>query len=88
MPKNKLWIFLFLFTLGIGCQEEKLPTEKTSIISGEMGYLIDSVFTPYTKELRRLTKNTAGLAIGVVNSNEVIYARTFGMADIENQRKK
>lgn len=56
---------------------------KTVAIKGVEGEKLDSLLTPYLLQLRELTNNNAALAVGVVKGGEIIYARTFGYANIE-----
>ncbi len=66
------------------CNNQLPPKlDNTKIINGEGGELLDSLLTPYVEELRRLTDNDAGLAIGVTQGDNIIYAKTFGYANIE-----
>ena len=72
-------LILTLFLL-LCCKTKEPKTEENFIIEGETGHNIDSVLTPYVEEIRKLTNNTAGLAIGVTKGNKIIYAKTFGYA--------
>lgn len=52
-------------------------------IEGAEGEKLDSLLTPYVMQLRELTNNNAALAVGVTKGEKIIYARTFGYANIE-----
>jgi CubicO group peptidase (beta-lactamase class C family) len=56
------------------------PEPITANISGPAGAHLDSVLTPYVEELRRLTDNSAAIAIGVTAGGQVVYERVFGAA--------
>jgi CubicO group peptidase (beta-lactamase class C family) len=72
---------------ALGCTRPSLSTEVTTIIEGPTGALLDSVLTPYVEELRRLTDNTAGLAIGVTHGDRIVYARAFGYANLASREE-
>lgn len=55
----------------------------TRLVQAKEGRRLDSLLTPYVIELRKHTNNTAGMAIGVTKGEDVIYAKTFGYADVE-----
>ncbi|MBR9916009.1 MAG: beta-lactamase family protein [Algicola sp.] len=78
----KLFISCLVWLLLVSCHnKEANPTD--AIINGETGRHVDSILTPYVQELRNITDNSAGLAIGITKGEEIIYARTFGFADID-----
>ena len=83
----KIYLFICLSFLFLGCQKQELHQPKTELILGEVGKKIDSLLTPYISELRNLTDNKAGLAIGITKGNEIIYAKTFGYSNIEKANK-
>lgn len=60
---------------------------KNQIIEGPEGVRLDSILTPYLLQLRNLTNNSAGLAVGVTKGDKIIYARTFGFSNIEDSIK-
>lgn len=78
---------LLLMLFFIGCSNNESAIEKNIIKNGDTGQLVDSLLTPYINELRALTDNEAGLAIGIAKADEIIYARTFGYAQIEKAQK-
>lgn len=82
----KLFLATIFSLLLIGCNTSE-PETKNTIINGETGHYLDSILTPYVKELRNLTDNSAGLGIGITKGKEIIYARTFGYAQIEQGKK-
>ena len=57
---------------------------KDSIVRGEMGARLDSVLTPYIDKLVT-SYDLPGLAIGVTNDNQIVYAKTFGYLNIETK---
>jgi CubicO group peptidase (beta-lactamase class C family) len=74
--------------LFLSCKTEETSTQETNtIIKGTEGQLLDSLLTPYVTQLRKLTDNEAGLAIGITKGTEIIYARTFGYANIDENIK-
>lgn len=76
-----------LTTMFCGCLQSETKLEINPIVSGKMGHQLDSLLTPYVDQLRVSTDNTAGLAIGVMKGNDIVYARTFGLAKIETEKK-
>lgn len=78
-----LYIALGLILLNCETNPKTNPTEIKSIISGKQGKLLDSVLTPYVKQLRTHTDNTAGLAIGVTKGDSIIYVQTFGFENLK-----
>lgn len=86
--KSKQFIpFIFLAILVSSChsKDSNITTKKTTeIINGDLGLQLDSLLTPYVINLRKLTDNNAGLAIGVTKGENLIYAKTFGYASIED----
>lgn len=86
MPTLKQLVFLFfLACLFLGCEEQK-PKEEVDLkrrVASTLGKKVDSLLTPYVEELRERSNNTAGLAIGITQGDTIIYARTFGYANIE-----
>ncbi|MFK7781487.1 serine hydrolase [Psychroserpens sp.] len=82
----KLFITAIVSLLLFGCNSNETQLNNT-IINGETGHYLDSILTPYVQELRKLTDNSAGLAIGITKGEEIIYARTFGYADIDQGLK-
>lgn len=83
----RIGILILLFGLLIGCTPNKSNHEEHLIIEGDLGSKLDSILVPYVQNLRELTDNSAGLAIGVTKADKIIYARTFGYSDV-NQKKK
>ncbi len=71
----------------MSCNNKPIQQDNTKIVEGEDGELLDSLLTPYINNLRKLTHNNAGLAIGVTKGDRIIYARTFGYANIEKGEK-
>ncbi|MFK7808455.1 MAG: serine hydrolase [Saprospiraceae bacterium] len=87
--KTPIFLLSFLFYF-LSCQsptERPLTQIKENIVIGEEGKRLDSLLTPYVKALRMLTDNKAALAIGVTNGKEILYARTFGYADVGQKIK-
>lgn len=80
--------FTFVLVLS-SCHSDESSTQsvpepsKTTILRGDEGNRIDSLLTPYVQELKKMTDNDAALAIGITKGDEIIYARTFGYANIE-----
>jgi CubicO group peptidase (beta-lactamase class C family) len=73
MKKFKNMLFLFLIFLGIGfaiAQESRNPTEKLD---------------PYIQQVVK-DSDVPGLAIGVVKENIIVYAKGFGVKNIETQK--
>lgn len=86
IPKQPLAIISLVF-LVMACKTTTKPktTPQTSLVKTELGQHIDSVLTPYVNHLRHLTDNQAGLAIGITKGDTIIYAKTFGYANIETE---
>lgn len=84
MKRVKLFLLsvLFLLLQLTSCKKENNTITK-SVIKGIEGVRIDSVLTPYLVKLRNETDNEAGLAVGIIKNNELIYGRTFGYSNIE-----
>lgn len=89
MNSKHLIRLVCLVMLFGSCKTETTPEpkSKTSLVQTELGQHIDSMLTPYVNNLRELTDNTAGLAIGITKGNKIIYAKTFGYANIETEEK-
>jgi len=81
--------YLIIITLFFvySCNEDIKQPEKNHISIGEKGKKLDSLLIPYVNELRNLTDNQAGLAIGVTKGDETIFAYCFGYSNIEEQKK-
>ncbi|MEM7163032.1 MAG: serine hydrolase [Bacteroidota bacterium] len=78
--------FLIILCLYSQCtstenRESNSDPQITEIIKGEKGAILDSLLSPYLIALREKTMNDAGLAIGVSQGDQVIYAKAFGFAD-------
>lgn len=75
--------------LLFGCQPKKkaLVSDPSVRKQGDMGQRLDSLLTPYVRALRQATDNTAGLAIGVTKGDSIVYARTFGHAQLASKKK-
>lgn len=86
---NYTYLIFFAVSASIlSCTSSTLDqTEDTFIIQGETGRMLDTTLTPYIEELRNITDNTAAVAIGITKGSEIIYARTFGYADVANRKK-
>ena len=87
MKSNQFIPLIFLAILVTSCrsQDSNVATNKqVEIINGDLGLQLDSLLTPYVINLRKLTDNNAGLAIGVTKGDNLIYAKTFGYASIED----
>ena len=69
------------------CNEEMKHQELKHIAIGEQGKRLDSLLIPYIDELRKLTDNQAGLAIGVTKGDQTIFARCFGYSNIEQGKE-
>lgn len=83
----KYFIPLLLGLLFFACQKKEPVKNENLIVQGPTGHLLDSILTPYIQGLRSITDNKAGLAIGVTQGEEIVYARVFGYADIATKRK-
>jgi CubicO group peptidase (beta-lactamase class C family) len=81
-----LIVTLFL-SLILGCETNAPKTNEYFILEGEIGHRIDTVLTPYLQELKKLTDNTAGLAVAVTKGDEIVFARTFGNAQLDSGKK-
>lgn len=84
---HKIYFILSFLFLLFGCQNQRPPEEANSIVKGEIGQRLDSLLTPFVEELRTRTDNEAGLAIGVTQGDQIIYARMFGYANLEKGKK-
>ena len=84
-PKTFLKIII-LFIIVSSCQSKDTSTKTVQpkiIIESKLGKKLDSLLTPYVNELRNLTDNEAGLAIGITKGEKIIYAKTFGYTNVE-----
>ena len=80
---KKIIVLLFTLVMVASC----FAQSKKQIIEGPEGVILDSLLTPYLLQLRDLTNNNAGLAVGVTKGDKIIYARTFGFSNIEDSIK-
>jgi len=79
------YIFLILFIGLLACgHQQKVPAHPVEnyLVQTDLGERLDSVLSPYVDSFRMHTDNTAGLAVGVINGDDIIYARTWGYADM------
>ncbi|MEM1220970.1 MAG: serine hydrolase [Bacteroidota bacterium] len=53
-----------------------------TLIQGATGARMDSLFTPYLEQLRVATDNEAAIAVGITQGEEIVYARSFGLANV------
>lgn len=83
----KIHLFICLSFLFLGCKKQELNQPITELILRQDGEKLDSLLTPYVNELRNLTDNKAGLAIGITKGDEIIYGKTFGYSNIEQANK-
>ena len=74
--------FLFI-SLCIGCTFNEKEF-STSMINGPQGQRLESILTPYVRDLRLLTDNQSGMAIGITQGNQIIYAKTFGYGNLQD----
>ncbi|MEM6338239.1 MAG: serine hydrolase domain-containing protein, partial [Bacteroidota bacterium] len=84
MKRTFCLILAFLFLSG--CAQQSQTEHEQEIIRGPTGQLLDSLLTPYVGDLRARTDNDAGLAIGVTQGSDIVYAKSFGYADVAQQR--
>lgn len=77
---KKIIVLLFATATVASCFSQS----NKSIIEGTEGPRLDRLLTPYLLQLRDLTKNNAGLAVGVTKGEKIMYARTFGFANIKD----
>ncbi|HMQ49493.1 MAG TPA: serine hydrolase [Saprospiraceae bacterium] len=77
---KKIIVLLFATATVASCFSQS----KKPIIEGDEGARLDSLLTPYLLQLRDLTNNQAGLAVGVTKGEKIMYARTFGYANIKD----
>lgn len=84
MKYFSLIIILFLAT---SCSNDREKKAESNIAIGEQGERLDSLLVPYINELRELTDNNAGLAIGVTKGDQTIFARCFGYSNIAQQKE-
>ena len=80
---KKIIVLLFALVTAVSC----FAQSNKQIIEGADGERLDSLLTPYLLQLRDLTNNNAGLAVGVTKGDKIIYARTFGFANIKDSIK-
>lgn len=84
----KTVIFLFSLSLLLTCcKPEKESLSNTERIIGETGQLLDSILTPYVNEFLEHTDNSAALAIGITKGDDIVFAKTFGYANIAKKEK-
>lgn len=76
-------ILLSLFSSCSSVKQVENRVETNAIAEGNLGSRLDSILTPYIEDLRKVTNNTAGLSIGVTKGDKIIYARSFGYANLE-----
>lgn len=75
-----LFSLLFLFS----CQPPVSKAPSDQLINGPIGEKLDSTLTPYIRQLLEDTDNSAAVAIGITKGKEIIYARTFGYANVDD----
>ncbi len=80
------WLLILLVFLT-SCEKSNDDNENLNVALGPEGQKLDSLLTPYINDLRWLTDNQAGLAIGVSKGDGIIYAHSFGYADLEKKEK-
>jgi len=73
--------------LTASCSKKPEQKGESHIANGEQGARLDSLLVPYVNELRQLTDNNAGLAIGVNKGDQTIFARCFGYSNIAQQKE-
>ncbi|QIE58766.1 serine hydrolase [Rasiella rasia] len=80
---------IILAAMCLSCKKapSKALAMNTTIVETELGARVDSVLTPYLENLRTTTDNNAALAVGITKGDKIIYARTFGYANIEKGLK-
>lgn len=81
-----LLLIIILF-LAAACSNEREKNAEGNIAIGEQGERLDSLLVPYINEIRELTDNNAGLAIGVSKGDQTIFARCFGYSNIAQQKE-
>lgn len=69
------------------CERQVEVNSNEEIIVGETGKLLDSLLTPFIKDLRTATDNEGGLAIGVTKASKIVFAKTFGFSNIDENSK-
>ncbi len=80
------YIILFLITFSLfGCSQTLEDAPSSEIIEGPLGTKLDSLISPYVQELRRLTDNTAALAMGVTKGQKITFAKTWGFSNLERE---
>ncbi|MEO1435868.1 MAG: serine hydrolase [Bacteroidota bacterium] len=86
--KNLLSLCLLVLTCWSCTNEPPLSnTTPDQIITGELGHRLDSLLSPYIDSLRIRTDNQAGIVVGITKSDELIYVKPFGYANIETREK-
>jgi CubicO group peptidase (beta-lactamase class C family) len=80
-------LLLTIFFLFTSFNHETKQKEESRIAIGKQGERLDSLLVPYINELRQLSDNDAGLAIGVTKGNQTIFASCFGYSNIARQQK-
>ncbi|MEM9919593.1 MAG: serine hydrolase [Bacteroidota bacterium] len=83
--KYPLFFFISVVLAGCGAQPPTPVESQTVQIKGPTGAFLDSTLTPYVQQLLKLTDNPSGLAIGITKGEDIVYARTFGYANVEKK---
>lgn len=84
--KKLLFLIATCFILFC-CDQVPEQKQEDFIVKYDIGTQLDSILTPYIQGLRQNTNNQAALAVGVTRGDEIVYARTFGYANIELSQK-
>ncbi len=85
--RTYIHMLIFLILLGIfnSC-DKQADQNKNSIIQGETGLYLDSLFTPFCEGIIS-DYDLPGLAVGIVKDNEIVYARGFGKLNVGSEEK-
>lgn len=86
--KHIHWKVLNVFTiitfLCITSCSSTLSNSKDSIVNGEMGMKLDTILTPYIKNIIT-AYDLPGVAVGIVKDNTIVYAKAYGHINTETK---
>ncbi len=79
-----LFLSFLIFSSAYLCYGQ-IDNTSESIVKGEVGNLLDRKLTPYVQNI--VDKwGLPGLSIGVINNNEIVFAKAFGYENIETKK--
>ncbi|MBI1266274.1 MAG: serine hydrolase [Cryomorphaceae bacterium] len=77
-----LLISIFFISATFTCEEKRNPRK---IIHTEVGVKMDERLTPYIQSLLAVHDSESSVSVGVTYGDQIVYARSFGYANIETR---